>query len=144
MLAALLLGGCGAKESIPAAVPVSLEDKVFAACKDIGELIRLPAGDLTDLIGIEQEDIREAYWLGSSGLDGREILAIRALDTQAALRAEELLKGYLEQRRQEAKNYLPEVYQLLTDTDVARKNCTLVLCVGADAKAETKALLDGE
>ena len=56
----------------------------------------------------------EFVYLQGDGLDGREILALRAADAAAAAHLKEQLDGYLEQRRRETQNYLPEVYQLLS------------------------------
>ena len=43
----------------------------------------------------------------------REILVLRAADAEAAQRVRDRVEAYLERRRKETNNYLPEAYKLL-------------------------------
>ena len=145
-LCVCLAAGCGAKPSAQGTdkARLSLREAVEKAAADAAGLTGLTADDLSDVLGIEPEEYTEFVYLQGDGLDGREILALRAADAAAAAHLKEQLDGYLEQRRRETQNYLPEVYQLLSKASVAVKGTTVALFVGADAARETDALLAGE
>ena len=138
----LVLSGCkGAekKEALP------LREAVENALRDRDGLVAYTAEDLTDLTGIMPEDYTEALFLvGSDSLSGREIIAVRAVDAAALKRVVAAMENYLEQRREETRNYLPEVYQLQTQAKVEYKNLTAVLIVGGSAADETGSFLAGE
>lgn len=145
--ALLLLGGCGtpAKEETPVSdAPVSLREKVNMICEDAGDLAPLDAVDMEDVTGIVPEDCREFVFLQSLGMDGREIMAVRAADKDAAERVTALAEKYLERRMKETRNYAPEAYQLLSETKVRTKNLTIVLAVGTNAAKEADYILAGE
>ena len=67
--------------------------------------------------------------------------ALQAGNTGRAIRQ---MENYLEMRRKETRNYLPEAYQLLTQAKVETKGLTAALISGAGAAEETKAILAGE
>jgi len=117
---------------------------IMEALTDGESLQEMFPEDLTDLLGIEPEEYTEALWLMGNGLDGREVLVIRAADEEAAEGIMERMVTYLEQRRKETRNYFPEAYQLLTATEVVQKNELLILIVGENAQAEIDALVAEE
>ena len=90
------------------------------------------------------EDYTEFVFLQSEGTDGREILAVRAADKEAAERVAALAEKYLERRMKETRNYAPEAYQLLSEAKVRTKNLTVVLVIGQDASKEADFILAGE
>ena len=146
LTAAALLTACGAGETgkETAGETLPLAEKVKNAIPDAAELAELTEEDLNDVLGAEPEDCREFVFLQSDGTDGREVLAIRAKDSDAAERIAGLAENYLERRWNETRNYIPELYQLLTGMRVQRRNLTVVLVVGRNAEAETESILAGE
>ena len=149
ILTALLAAGCGESKPDASAQPaldksVPLNQKVEALFADAKDLSPLDADDLSDAAGIEPEDYSEFVYLQDSGLGGREILVIRAADKDAAGRIVQQMENYLEMRRKETRNYLPEAYQLLAQAKVETKGLTVALISGPSAAEETKAMLAGE
>lgn len=124
--------------------PAGLPGRVLAAVQDADDLIELYEEDLSELIGIEPEDYEDfAYLAARDALSGREIVAVLAVDEEAAGRVEELLQFYLEGRRTETRNYLPDAYALLSAAEVVRADRLVLLVVGEHA-AEEIALLTAE
>ena len=147
LLAAIIaITGCGAQQpkEEPAGETIPLAEKVKSVIPDTEELAELTEEDLTDLLGTEPEDCTEFVFLQSDGTDGREVLAIRAKDKNAADRVAGQVRNYLERRRNEMQNYIPELYQLLMKTNVQTGSLTVVLVVGQDAEAESQKILAGE
>ena len=171
LLAAVLLTGCGSSQpAAPAAkeaavpdqtdAPVSpetarlpeaseetsgsLKAAVEAAVGDATELAPFTAEELTDMTGIVPEDVADFVFLQGNGMDGREILVIRAKDEASADRVASLLEKYLERRKKEHRDYAPDAYKLLTDAKVERKGLLLAVISGKNAAAELSALLSGE
>ena len=161
LLAAVLLTGCGSSQpAAPAAkeaavpeqtdAPVSpetarlpeaseetagsLKAAVEAAVGDAAELAPFTAEELTDMTGIVPEDVADFVFLQGNGMDGREILVLRAKDVQAAERLAEQMQSYLERRREEMDGYAPEAYRLYTAAKVERKNLLLVMISGEKAE----------
>ncbi len=140
---AFSLAGCGQpKEEV--SLPVPLREAVASAAPDAAEWLRLPAQELEDVLGILPQDYTEFVYLLEDSLSGREILVIRAADREAAERVRGLVEAYLERRRKETRDYLPEAYQLLAAAKVEIKNNTVALIVGEEAADETRKLLAGE
>lgn len=171
LLAAVLLTGCGSSQpAAPAAketavpeqtdAPVSpetarlpeaseetagsLKAAVEAAVGDVAELAPFTADELTDMTGIVPEDVADFVFLQGNGMDGREILVIRAKDEASADRVASGLEKYLERRKKEHRDYAPDAYKLLTDAKVERKGLLLAVISGKNAAAELSALLSGE
>ena len=171
LLAAVLLTGCGSSQpAAPAAkeaavpeqtdAPVSpetarlpeaseetsgsLKAAVEAAVGDATELAPFTAEELADMTGIVPEDVADFVFLQGNGMDGREILVIRAKDEASADRVASLLEKYLERRKKEHRDYAPDAYKLLTDAKVERKGLLLAVISGKNAAAELSALLSGE
>ena len=146
--ALLLLGSCGEKKKEePAATAqkaVPLTDAVRAAAADADALVPLNGDDLSADLGIEADEYSEFVFLQSTGMDGREILVIRAKDEASAGKAAKAAEEYLQRRRNEARNYAPAAYELLTAAEVKTRNKTVALIVGPNAAQETEAVLAGE
>lgn len=121
----------------------TLAEKAAGILPDAGSLMECPAEDFSDVLGIEPEEYTDACWLASTGMDGREILAIRG-KAESAGHIAEALDFYLGQRRKETQNYAPDAYRLLKGASVKRSGNTFVLVVGEQAEAESAALLAGE
>lgn len=161
LLAALLLTGCGGQkteDSAPAGTqaagggkpaaanqpPLSLGEKVRSAVPDADTLLALGEEDLSDDLGIEAADCEEFVFLQSTGMDGREILVIRAKTGEGTGKIAEAMEAHLKRRRDEARNYAPEAYELLTAAEVKTAGRTVALIVGANAGRETETVLAGE
>ena len=147
LTAMLLLAGCAGQEKAgdsAGKAALSLLEAVHQAASDAEGLVTLTAEDLTDIMGIEPEEYQEAVYLQSADMSGREIVAFRAKDAEAAKRITQRLETYLEQRRKEARDYLPDAYRLLTDARVESKRLTVALFVGAKASDESTKFLAGE
>ena len=145
LIACLALCGAAPAETAEAPADADLMTRVCAAIEDEDELIVMIEDDLSDLMGIEPEDWTDfAYLASSNALLGREVIAVLAADEEAADRVEGLLQHYLESRMRETRNYLPDTYRLLSEAQVQRSGCLVVLVVGENAEAETRLLLTGE
>ena len=156
--AMLLLTACGgnngeqaadsaAPAATEAAVPAetaTLAERVEAAIPDAASLAPFTGDDLADMAGIEPADYTDFVFLQGNGMDGREILVLRAADEQAADRLAGLMESYLERRMEEMENYAPKAYQIYSAAKVERKGLLLVLISGENAEAETAQLLAGE
>ena len=142
VLLALLATACQSSQP-KAARP--LQEALDSVLSDRAELVMYTADDLYDILGIAPETYTEAaYMVGSDSLSGREVIAVRAKDAAALKATAQALSAYLEQRKEETRNYLPEAYQLQSAAKVETKHLTAVLIVGQQAAAETKAFLAGE
>ncbi len=139
------LTGCAGKDAQPAPSTTSLPLSDLATQVLGGEhgLSALPKSDLEDIIGIDPADHTDAVYLQDE-MAGRELLMLRAKDAEAAGRIQELLTGYLEQRRKETRNYLPEAYRLLENAVVTMKGNTVLLCSDENAANLSTMLLAGE
>ena len=148
LLAAMLLvlGACSAPEKgAPASdAPASLAEKVNMIAEDAGNLAALTAEDLEDVLGAVPADYTEFVFLQSEGMDGRELLAVRAADRDAAGRVAGMAEAYLERRLKETRNYAPEAYKLLSEAKVRTKNLTVVLAIGPNGTQEADFILAGE
>ena len=147
LAAVMLLAGCGQQEPEKAAAAREtrpLREIVKSAAADAESLAALAEEDLTDMTGIEPEEYSEFVFLQGIGMDGREILAARAADKDAADRLVKQMEAYLERRMKETRNYMPEAYQLQSEAKVRTRNLTVALVVGPDAEKETEAILADE
>ena len=142
LLLALTLSACAPKEEQKE--KKALADTVTAVVKDAKDLVAWSEDDLADLLGILPEDYTEQVYLQGESLSGREIIVIRAKDQEAAGRIADTLNNYLDQRKQETQNYLPDAYKLLSNAKVETKNLTVALVVGESGPAESQAILKDE
>ena len=122
----------------------TLAERVKAAAEVAEALAPFSAEELTDMSGIDPADYTDFVFLQGNGMDGREILALRAKDGEAAERLAGQMQAYLERRREEMESYAPEAYKLYSAAKVERKGLLLVMISGGNAGAETEALLAGE
>ena len=136
---ALLLCGCGAAPKKP------LDETVSAALVDKNGLMDFPADELEMIADITADGYTEYVYLTSEdGVSAREVIVLRAKDRQTAADIRQKLTDYLERRRIETRDYLPDEYQLLSQAKVESKNLTVALIIGKDAARETEALLKQE
>ena len=128
----------------PAAAAKTLQELADSVLSDAADLAPFSAEELQDMTGIAPEDCADFVFLQGNGMDGREILVIRAKDEAAADRVAKQLEEYLERRKEEHRDYAPDAYKLLSDAAVQRKGLLLAVVSGSDAAAESAALLAGE
>ena len=133
-----------AGQASPDTAANSLKAAVEAVIGDAAALAPFTADELADMTGIAPEDCSDFVFLQGDGMDGREILVIRAKDEAAADRVADRLEKYLERRKKEHRDYAPDAYRLLTDAKVERKGLLLAVISGRDAAAELAALMAGE
>ena len=125
----------------------TLMDKAVRIAEDGDDLIRQSEDDVYDGLGIEPEDYTDwAYLSGKESLLGRELLAFRAVDDNAAERIVELLEGYRQYHMEMTRNYpdQAEKYRALSEAEVKRKGLMVVLSVDAPDPAEAELLLQEE
>ena len=137
---ALLLTGCaGNVEKKP------LNEAVNAALTESEGLMDFPADELEMIADISEDEITEYVYLASEdGISAREVIVLRAKDAQTAKNIQQKLTDYLERRRAETRDYLPEEYQLLSQAKVELKGQTVALIVGENAAKELEALMKQE
>ena len=142
--ALFLLAACGAEKPAEVRNAIPLADKVNGVIPDEAELAPLVAEDLEDMLGITAGDYREFVFLQSEGTDGREVLVIRAADSDTLKKLTGIVEEYLKRRLTETRNYAPEAYRVLSEAKVQTRNLTVALVVGPDGAKETEAVLAGE
>lgn len=127
--------------------PETLMDRAVRIAKDGDNLIRQSEDDVYDGLGIEPKDYTDwAYLSGRESLEGRELLAFRAANDEAAERIEELLEGYRQYHMEMTRNYpdQAEKYRALSEAEVKREGLMIVLSVDAPDPAEAELLLQEE
>ncbi|MBE5804906.1 MAG: DUF4358 domain-containing protein [Clostridiales bacterium] len=149
LMAALMLfvlTGCGNKAAEPVAstLETPLIDLVTKTVPGTEEMANLPLIDLEDIIGIEASEYTEAVYMQSTALEGGEAVVLRAVDAEAAEGIVAMLENYRIRRCEETQNYVPELYKLLSETSVQRKNNTVALIVTEKAADIANKLLAGE
>ena len=148
LLAVLMLfalASCGNKpeEKAASTLETPLIDLVNSVVPGTADMANLPLMDLEDIIGIEASQFTEAVYLQSTALEGGEAVVVRAVEGEAESVAA-MLDNYLQRRKEETQNYVPEAYKLLAETSVQRKNNTVALIVTEKAAEVTTKLLAGE
>ena len=144
LLACLAMAAC-AESAEPAEIPGTLLERVSRVAEDNEHLAVLTAEDLYDLVGVPPVDYEDfAYLADYDALSGRELIIVRAVDEEAALRVEEMLSQYLELRMRETRNYLPEAYKALSEAEVIREELLTVLSIAAPDPEEASLLLQEE
>ncbi len=148
LLAVLMLfalASCGNKpeEKAASTLETPLIDLVNSVVPGTADMANLPLMDLEDIIGIEASQFTEAVYLQSTALEGGEAVVVRAVEGEAESVAA-MLDNYLQRRKEETQNYVPEAYKLLSETSVQRKNNTVALIVTEKAAEVTTKLLAGE
>lgn len=85
----------------------------------LSEMIELDESDLTDMYGIQPEDVKQFQGkILSDGLNPDELALVEAKDADAASRIQKALEQRLTNKGNEAKNYNPEGYALIQKCSV--------------------------
>lgn len=135
----ILLTGCGTVEKKP------LNETVQTALTETDGLIEFPKEELEMIADITPDVFSEYVYLASEdGISAREVIALRAKDKEKAKDIQQKLTDYLERRKIETRDYLPDEYQLLNQAKVEMKNVTVALIVGKNAAKETESLMKQE
>jgi hypothetical protein len=143
LMMTLCLTACGQPKAASTA-DKPLQELVDSVTGEMTGLVSMPKTDLEDVIGIDPADFTEAVYRQDDQMGGQEIVVLRANDKDAAQRIAALLESYLDQRRKETRNYLPEAYKLLEKAKVETKNNTVALISAEKAAEITTRLLAGE
>ena len=112
----------------------SLAEIAEAAVAGAADLAPYTAEELLDMAGIQPEDYTDFVFLQGDGMDGREVLLIRAKDEAAAGRVAGQMEEYLKRRQEENRNYAPEAYRLLSRAKVSPEGAA----AGADLRGERR------
>ena len=123
----------------------SLSDRIDQIFPNRDSLITMWPEDLSDLMGIGEEEYTDFVYLASeNSATGREIIIIMATDETTAESIEDKLIRYRETRLKETRNYLPEAYKLIEASVVTREGLTVILDIGENAENEIRQLLEKE
>ena len=136
---------CVLMVAVACADNVTLLDRVQGIVTDGDDLIVMTEEDLSDLMGIEEEEYSDfAYLASMDALTGREFIVLRAVDEDAAEALAEKLQSYYEDRLHEMENYLPETYKLIKACSVQQEGLLVILDIGEQAQSEVEQLLAEE
>lgn len=139
LLCCLLLAGCAPKAKKP------LAEAVAQALSGMDGMVAMTEDDLEMMTGLTPEDYAEMVCLAAEdGLTAREAIVLRARDAEGAKAAVRALEEYLDNRRTETRDYLPDAYSLLSRARVSVRGLTAALIVGEHSAEETARLLQGE
>jgi len=123
----------------------TLLEKATRIAQDGETLIRMSEEDLYDIVGIEPDEYTDfAYLADMDALSGREIILLRAADEDCAQEIVAKLNEYREQRMHSTRNYLPEVFRCLSETEVLQNDLLIGLSVASANPQEINLLLQEE
>lgn len=134
-----VLAGCAPKEKKP------LSEALPLALTSMEGMTKMPADELEMVADVTADEYDECiYYVASDGLTAREAVVVRAKDAANAKTVSAKLESYLNNRRTETRDYLPDQYQVLLKAKVEVKNNTVALIIGEKCAEETKRLMAGE
>ena len=123
----------------------TLLEKALRITEDSEQLIQLDEEELTDVVGIDPEYYTDyVYLAGKDTSLGRELILLRATDVDAAKTVAEYLEEYRGQRLRCTRNYYPEAYRALSESEVMQEDLLIVLSIGAPDPKEPDLLLREE
>ena len=129
------------KETLP------LMDAAKKGFADFDKLTEYDGEEFYDIVGVAPDDYTEfVYRTGENGIGliAREIILVRAKDSEAVNRVLEALSRYRERRQTETRTYAPDIYAMLEKSAVSRKDLTVALIISDDSAKETQTFLSGE
>lgn len=137
--AALLLCACGENGA-----KMSAREYVSGNPEAIEGLTEMPVDLIYDLTGLETEKYTDIlFYESEDGLGASCLIVLVGKDAAAADEAESCLNNYLEQRKDETRNYLPEDYALLEKAVLKRKGNTVLLCAGKNSEKTSSGIMNG-
>ena len=134
-------GSAPKKEVLP------LADAAKKAFADFDQLTEYDGEELYDIVGVAPDDYTEfVYRTGENGIGlvAREIIIVRAKDSDALKRITGVLAHYRERRQTETRTYAPDIFTMIEKSAVSVKDLTAALIISGDSPAETKKFLSGE
>ena len=134
-------GSAPQKEVLP------LADAAKKAFVDFDQLTEYDGEEFYDIVGVAPDDYTEfVYRTGENGIGlvAREIILVRAKDSDAVKRIAGALAHYRERRQTETRTYAPDIFTMIEKSAVSVKNLTAALIISGDSPAETKKFLSGE
>ena len=121
-----------------AADAATLED-VLASFELGEEMMSLTEEDLSDIYGIEAEDMAQfAACINSTGIKADEIVLVEAVDAEAAERVKEALDNRFQSKLNELDGYLPEEYAVASACSVEIEGNFVSMIVAPNAADLTK------
>lgn len=84
-------------------------------------MMALTSNELMPYYGIDKEDVVQSeIRINSTGIKADEIVIIEAKDSDAAIKIEKKLNQRLKEKANQAKNYSPHEYTVITNSKVER------------------------
>lgn len=100
---------------------------------NLTDMIDLDESDLTDMYGIQPEDVKQMKGkVLSDGLNPDELILIEAKDADAASRVQKALEQRLTNKGNEAKDYNPDGYALIQKCSVQAKGIYVCMLVSPE------------
>ena len=129
VLAAMTCAGTAETAEAPATLEAVLSE--FALGE---EMMPLTEEDLSDIYGIEAEDVAQfAAAVNSTGIKADEIVLVEAVDAEAAARVKEALDNRFQSKLNELDNYLPEEYAVTKACSVESEGNFVAMIVAPNA-----------
>lgn len=149
LAAAVCLGGCGAKaedtnaaDSAPAQNVTAQEESAAdlrTIYESVGEAVELPSmveGDddyISNYYGIDSADLEEYVFAEAEDATLAScVIMMKAKDEAAAARVETALNTVLSQKAAEMQDYIPEQYDIVTDSSVKTEGLYVYLVISED------------
>ena len=135
LLTVMALAGfaCAGTAETAAEAGSTLED-VLASFELGEEMMTLTEEDLSDIYGIEAEDmVQFAAAVNSTGIKADEIVLVEAVDDAAATRVKEALDNRFQSKLNELDGYLPEEYAVTQACSVEMEGCFVSMIVAPNA-----------
>lgn len=129
------LCACGQSEPEPVKEPpvLSAVGKELDAALGLTGMMELTAAEAADYIGTAEEDVAELYAeIAEESIQADLICLFQGKDEAAAGRIRDCLSAYLSQQANAMKNYLPDEYAKLENTDVKTSGLYVIAVVGKD------------
>ncbi len=129
VLTAIACAGLAETSDAPATLEAVLDE--FALGE---EMMPLDEEDLSDIYGIETEDMAQfAAAVNSTGIKADEIVLVEAVDADAAARVKEALDSRFQSKLNELENYLPEEYAVTSACSVEMEGNYVSMIVAPNA-----------
>ncbi len=145
---ALTLTACGGGEQSAGssqAPEFQVQDAMDAMLEKIGsdDLMELGESDMLDFFGIQAEDMEQfAAVTSAAGITAKEIILVKAAGEDAAQSVQEQLDKRLTNRMAEFKDYLPDQYDIVSQSQVRRDGVYVALII-SDQQEELGEIYQG-
>ena len=135
----LTLAACGGEKE--AAAPANEEVQAEVVLSEVlgkmvfeGDTMELGAGEMLDLYGIEEADMKQfAAKVNVTGIDCDEVVLVEAVDAEAAGRVKTCLDNRYQAKLNETENYLPDEYAIIKECAVTQNGNFVAMIVANNA-----------